>query len=283
MRAHDCKVIKILLVSCVLRMPIIGQTPTRPAFTKHAALAHVNGQEHVIASDPRPLFQAVEGLATEYGLLFDYEDPPYSSSRDLVDNTAPEWRAEHPGERGVRRVAGTTFACVIPEITDVTNSLQHQQVLGALVTAYNATQNPGSFGIHPSVGRIAVVGTATRNDGGSLVATTPALDTPVSLSANEGTLWGALLSVLHQVSVTIGVKITPGEAPMGIFATTQTTVVIDNQSARSAIIALFNASGQKLVYGLLYDADANQYFLNIAHASRVTIGPYGARQYHWIP
>src|SRR5580700_267986 len=57
----------------------------------------------VIADGHRPLFQVIGAFEKDYGwmgLLIDYEDPLYESKYDLVDDTAPQWRATHPNLKG---------------------------------------------------------------------------------------------------------------------------------------------------------------------------------------
>src|SRR5215475_1915416 len=62
----------------------------------------------IIANGPRPLEQAVNRLSDEYGWTIDYEDPPYGPS-DVVDATAPQWRAQNPTAKGVVVVRSGEF------------------------------------------------------------------------------------------------------------------------------------------------------------------------------
>jgi hypothetical protein len=51
-----------------------AQVADKPHFTRNATIKHSNGSASIAAFDPRPLYQALRDLNTEYGLMIDYED-----------------------------------------------------------------------------------------------------------------------------------------------------------------------------------------------------------------
>jgi len=53
-------------------------------------------------------------VSEEYGWLIDFEDLPYYSSYDLVDDTDPAWRAAHPGAKGSTAQQGAAFQLSSP-------------------------------------------------------------------------------------------------------------------------------------------------------------------------
>src|SRR5580704_3021757 len=65
-------------------------------YMERAEVHHQTNSASVVANSPRPLAQAVTALSEEFAWVIDFEDPPYYSKHDLVDDTAPEWRAAHP-------------------------------------------------------------------------------------------------------------------------------------------------------------------------------------------
>jgi hypothetical protein len=76
---------------------------------ENAQVRHLADSITVSANDARPLAQAVTALSEEFGWAIDFEDPPYYSKYDLVDDTVPQWRAAHPNTKGVTVIAGDTF------------------------------------------------------------------------------------------------------------------------------------------------------------------------------
>jgi hypothetical protein len=83
-------------------------------YMENAEVRHLADSITVSANDARPLAQAVTALSEEFGLAIDFEDPPYYSKYDLVDDTAPQWRTAHPNTKGVIVIAGDTFHTQIP-------------------------------------------------------------------------------------------------------------------------------------------------------------------------
>jgi hypothetical protein len=84
-------------------------------YMDRAEVRHSANSASVVANSPRPLAQAITALSEEYAWVIDFEDPPYYSRHDLVDDTAPQWRASHPNAKGVTAVSGDSFESQYPE------------------------------------------------------------------------------------------------------------------------------------------------------------------------
>jgi len=93
--------------------------------------------------------QAVEAIHEQYGWIVDYEDPPYQSQFDLVDDTDPAWKKNHPDDHAVR-VAGGFFQSHFPEPSTISSGDAKLQILQKLVDDYNASANPGKFAVRKS-------------------------------------------------------------------------------------------------------------------------------------
>jgi hypothetical protein len=65
-------------------------------YMHHAEVRHLDNSVTVTANSPRPLADTVRALSEEYAWLIDFEEPPYYSNYDLVDDTDSKWRAAHP-------------------------------------------------------------------------------------------------------------------------------------------------------------------------------------------
>jgi len=265
----------------IMNLTAPAQVTQKPRYTMHATVTHQSHTAVVVATDPRPLMQATEAVAGEYGILIDYEDPPYQSSYDRVDNTDPTWRTAHPGAPGVTRIAGAQFTCAFPEIVDPMNSAQREDALTTILSEYSSSGNPGRFKLATTgTNRLAFIGVGVRDDGGQMMTSAPILDTPVTLVGNEHDLWSALSAVMNQVTQESGSKVVPGDVPVGFLATTSSQLSASGQPARAVILQILNASRRKLIYGLLYDPDVKTYFLNIIPASRIVTGLDGERRYY---
>jgi hypothetical protein len=274
--------ILVISLSCAL-----AQGPDKPHFFKHGVVLHSDSGASVSAFHPRPLWQALAAVGVEYGLNINYEDPPYSSTYDLVDDTDPGWRSKNPNAPGVTRVAGGSFQTNFPEIATPSNAQQVEAALNAIVKSYNASGNPGHFALLSSGGdRFTVVGNEARNAQGQLQDLPLILDTPVSLTGKEVALAGALESVAKQLTETskMGVKVELGSVPMNALVQTRSVLTATNEKARDVIVNLLNQDKHvKLAYALLYDADTRLFFLNIGVVSRLTISPSGQREYTPVP
>src|SRR5262245_26422451 len=111
-------------------------------YTDRADVRHVGNATTVIANSPRPLAQALTALSEEFAWTINFEDPPYYSKYDLVDDTAPEWRAAHPTAKGVTVVGGDTFQTQFPENPDAgASAAQEEHILDRVVSDYNESSN----------------------------------------------------------------------------------------------------------------------------------------------
>jgi hypothetical protein len=51
----------------------------------------------------------LQAVLQEYGWAIDYEDSPYQSSLEVVDATAPSWKASHPNGPWAFTIRGGEF------------------------------------------------------------------------------------------------------------------------------------------------------------------------------
>jgi hypothetical protein len=79
---------------------LLAQTSAKPSFIDAGVVQHHGAAGTLISNDPRPLMQAIEAISQEYGWTVDFEDPPYRSHFDLVDDTDSAWRANYPNAKG---------------------------------------------------------------------------------------------------------------------------------------------------------------------------------------
>lgn len=237
----------------------------RPTFWGRATIQQTaDGRILLRANDPRPLDQALLALGQEYGWTLDYEDPPYSTY-ELVDDTDPAWRESHPNEKGVTRVAGSTFASEFALPADLSaGSLDEERVINRVLLDYSASSNPGRFTLKKeNVNRFSVVGVGIKDATGSEKDIIPVLDVRIKLPSEERSLNDTLELVLRGVSEKTGYRIEVGTAPENLMLKTKIGLRGEEQPARDIMSRIADASEVPLAWRLLYDADSRAYFMNL--------------------
>jgi hypothetical protein len=262
----------LVLSFATLAISQVAAPKTR--FWDHAIVKQKDGSVIVDANSPRPMDQALEAIAEQYGWVIDYEDPPYGSS-DLVDDTDPAWRKAHPAEKGVTRVAGSMFRAEFSVDGDmVAGSPDEERVLDKVVADYEASGNPGDFVLKKEgvAGRYAVVGVAARDGNGNSRRYDPILDTRVTLSPEERSVGSTLDLIARLVSEKSGRLMDPGQAPINLVTQTRAKIGGDEQAARDLLAQLASETRLLMRWRLLYDADwkGGTYFLNLEIATQTT-------------
>jgi len=287
---------KRILGFCVLFIGIasfvLAQSPTKPSFMNAAVVQHNGTSGTLTANDPRPLMQAIEAISQEYGWTVDYEDPPYRSQFDLVDDTDPIWRANHPTAKGVVRVSGGLFQTNFPEPSTISGNDVEEQVLQKLVADYNSSGNPGKFIVRKQAeGRYAVIGVSRRDDAGRDQSINAPLDTAISFPVQERDARATLHLIADSVTAKSGVKVYLGMTGLSSDPLQEATLTIggSNVPARTLLLqALDSLSSTSLhfrgifVWEFLFDADMNAYYLNLRSATKTVTDANGQQTVQFI-
>jgi hypothetical protein len=275
---------RVILVYSLFGLPflLLAQAPNKPSFTNAAVVERDGKTGKLTANDPRPLMQALEAISQEYGWTVDYEDPPYRSQFDLVDDTDPTWRANHPNAKGVVRVSGGLFHSSFPE-PSAENS--EEQVLQKLVADYNASGNPGKFAVRKEAdGRYAVIGISRKDETGKEEAVNALLDTPITIPVQQRDARDTLHLIVDTLSETTGVDVKLGTIGLSSNPLQEATLTIGgtNVSARALLLqALGDVSKTSphfqgiFVWNFLFDADDNAYWVRLRSATKTVIDPTG--------
>ena len=215
----------------------------------------------VTANDARPLAQAVTAPSEEFGCAIDFEDPPYYSKYDLVDDTAPQWRAAHPNAKGVTVISGDTFQTQFLRTSDTgTSPAEAERVLDNVVSDYNASANPGRFTVrNEGDGRFAIVGTYVKDKNGQDQTISPILDTPISIQVETRDANTTIEIILNALTVKSQTKVAPFMVPLNALAQSQVTVGGQNIPARVLLLQTLSATKMKLYWRLYYDNDVKMY------------------------
>ncbi len=251
----------------------------RSRYIENAEVRHLADSITVTANDARPLAQAVTALSEEFGWAIDFEDPTYYSKYDLVDDTAPQWRAAHPNAKGVTVIAGDTFQTQFPKTPDTaTSPAEEEHILDGVVSDYNASTNPGRFTVrNEGNGRFAVVGTYVKDENGQDQGVSPILDTPISIPAETRDANTTIEIILNSLTVKSQTKVAPFMVPQNALAQSQVTVGGQNIPARVLLLQTLSAAKMKLYWRLYYDRDVKMYGFSLLPLMKANYDASGKR------
>jgi hypothetical protein len=243
----------------------------RPQFLRRAEVRHLGKHVTVFANYPRPLERVLSALRDEYGWIIDFEDPPYESSFDLVDDTDEAWRRAHPDAKGVTRIRGGAFTTEFDEGSNMgAGSSDEERILRKVVSDYNASGNPGNFVVtREGPGRLAVIGVSVRNEAGQPKSASPLLDTVISLPQVDRTTAETVQLILSAVGAKTGAKVALGNAPLNFLLNSRVTVGGDMIPARDLLLQAVSSPRLAISITLLYDADVPIYFVNLSVVTKL--------------
>jgi len=270
----------IALVTILSNFPAQDAVQARHnKYMDHAEVHHLNNSATVTANSPRPLSQAVTALSEEYAWVIDFEDPPYYSKYDLVDDTDAKWRVAHPTEKGVTVIAGDTFQSQFPVTPNVGGSpAEVERILDAVVSDYNSSTNPGRFSVlNEGDGRFAIVGTHVKDEKGQDQAITPILDTPISVPTGTRDGLATIHIILDALTAKSQIQVVPGLLALNALHQTQVTVGGENIPARTLLLQTLSAAKVKLYWDLYYDHDVNRYAFSVLPLLRANYDASGNR------
>jgi hypothetical protein len=250
-----------------------------PQYMHNAQVSHVDNSVVATTNAPRPLADVVKALSEEYGWLIDFEDPPYYSKYDVIDDTDVKWRAAHPNDKGFTLIAGSHFRTQFSEYPNVASSLADEEhILVTVVSDYNASANPGRFNVvNEGGGRFAIVGTHVKDENGQDKSITSILDTPISVSEETRNGLDTVLLILNALSTKTHTRVEPGMYALDALAQSQVTVGGQNVPARILLSEVFSDSKVGVYWHLYYDTDNQTYVFNVLRLMKAEYDSAGKR------
>ena len=276
---------RFLICLIVMMLPNFLCAQTQDIQARHSRymdsgqVHHADSVATVTANSPRPLAQAVIALSEEYGWVVDFEDPPYYSKYDLVDDTDSKWRAAHPTAKGVTAIAGDRFQSQFPETPNAGFSpAEEEHILDTVVSDYNASTNPGRFTVrNEGDGRFAMVGASVKDDNGQDQSVNPMLDTLISIPTDTRDALTTIRLILDAVSAKTQANVGSGTMGFNVLSHTQVTVGGENIPARTLLLQTLSAAKVKLYWHLYHDSDTNSYALNVVPLMKANYDAFGNR------
>jgi|SRR5271157_3872655 len=256
------KIIRIVGLLALLVGVASAQSAPSTGFLDRAVIKHGGAEATVVANDSTPLLQAISALRLAYGWQINWESAPGYSRFDVVDDTAPKWRATHPNEKGVTRPAGGVFTASFPEPSDVSGE---RDVLTRLIDAYNITGNPGKYVLRvDSKGQISVTGTQVRDETGAPQEISPLLDTPITLVKKPRNVYDTIESILDALQSVTGKRTLFAVVSSSLFINTQVTIGGESRPARELLKQALASTQRLLQYDLGFNADVPVYILSVS-------------------
>jgi hypothetical protein len=257
--------------------------PAHAQYLRRALVEHVSpSMVRISVNSSRPMRQVVEGISQTYGLLIDYEEPPFFSSYD-VDITNRAWRAKHPNAKPYLGMSGGGFTSDFPEIVPARLDTSAKIALEKITADYNRSNNPGRFTVRiDGPHRLSVVGTSMRDQNGRQIAAHALLDTHVNVSGlRQGNAEEILEALCVELTKASGLSVAPGIMPLNMMI--QTRVNLDTGSdvssqARKVLIQISKVSRYSLVWSLNWDPNQHFYVLNLTTAIKLEKRPDGTLQ-----
>jgi hypothetical protein len=253
----------ILALACMPASP--AQTvPQKRAYLDEADIEVQDSILRATANDPRPLAQMLDGLAKRFDWNPGYEDPRYDSPEDLVDSTAASWLAQNPGGEHAFIPAGGSFSVSLSEF-ELTGSQNESRTLDAILKAYNQSPQPGRFELLAlEDGSFVAVGNAAAHG-----PQTPILNTKITLNIGPISAEEAFGQWARELTVASGIQV-EGNSPTAnnFLIQKQISVQAENLPARDVLRQIIKATGRNYSWRLLFDHDANCYFLNLTWSQK---------------
>jgi hypothetical protein len=117
-----------------------------------------------------------------------------------------------------------------------------------------------------SEGQITVVGTAVRNELGTLREISPLLDTPVTLVKATRSVNDTIESILAAVRSATSKEVLFAVGSRSLFMTTQAEIGGNQASARDLLNQALASTKRPLQYDLFFNPDMPIYILNVSPA-----------------
>jgi hypothetical protein len=273
---ESMRMLTVWILFCGL---VPAQSVMRPTFFDHARISHGDTGVTVTANESLPLLQAIEAVRLEYGWQINWESAPCYSRFDVVDDTAPKWRAAHPDEKGVTRPAGGLFTSTFPEPREVSEDSAERLALSRLVDQYNTTDNPGKYILKvDSDGRFTIIGTQVRDETGALREIRPLLDTPLTLAKEPRSVYDTIKSILGTLQAATGKQVLFAAPSTSLFRTTQVTLGGEGIPARELLRKALAGTKRPLQYDLSFNPDVPIYILGVSPAMREEDDGLGGRK-----
>lgn len=238
-----------------------------------------------VVNRPRPLARAAEEVEHKYGVLINYEDPPYTFKDDVVDLAAS----------GALSQGRATQHVLIPKPGSLTASMgmaptlvrvqanEAASLVSSLLSAYHASGNSGRFTFVQNGDVVTILPSRSNDRNGASQSVVPVLNTPITIPEQHTTVLNAVQLMCAAINNNSGAPtVDLGTVPTNILVQRTIDLSASNEPSRGVLERILATAGQgdpqtrrRLVWQLLYGPDVKKYVLNIHIAARERLEPTG--------
>ena len=191
----------------------------------------------VAVDDPRPLARAIDAIEQRFGWTVTYEDPPYENASEIEDVTE---RVRRDGKSHPRVLVPRGGAFHFSYAFNPESSSDPDELLGALLSRYEASGNPGFYRVFQEDAAFHVVPRMIVDVRGVVAEVHSVLDAKISLQPGEKNL-------AEVVAATAAATTAAGADAIGA----------------SNAAADISSSRRPISWRLLYDPGMRKYVLNL--------------------
>jgi hypothetical protein len=217
--------------------------------------------------DPRPLASTVAMLEGRHGVLVTYEDPLYLFSGEIADVTDQVRRDGGKSSRRVLVPLGGPFQFAY-EGADLRSAVGTSSVLRKLLRVYQDSGYPGVFRLSQTGDVFHVIPSIHRNALGNTEASSPLLDTTISLGLEEGTAFQMLEAIVEAVTIQTGMKVAVGTVPLNLLSRTRVQGTATKGTARTVLLDVLQATDRRLSWQLFCSPEPRVCALNVHAVER---------------
>jgi hypothetical protein len=216
-----------------------------------------------VQDDGRPLANAIRTLETRYGWVVTYEDPPYRHATEVNDVSKEVFKGWTPDKHRilVPKAGPLSVAYMVPPDGSLPDP---PTVLAVVLQQYNASGNPGRFGVRKMGNTFHVVPIAGKGAAGTMEARGSLLDTKISIPSGKRTALEMMQQIRDVLTRTTGLGVSLGTVPVNLLTQVLIDDGADQEDARSVLTRTLAATGARLSWQLFYDpTGSGLYVLNL--------------------
>ena len=208
----------------------------------------------ITARSSRPLLQISTILEQRFGVIVNYADPSFDSSTDVIDATAPEWRAKHPNERGLLVPKIQVLSSSIP---DSANTLVDAlKILEISTDALNQQNGTYTFNVRVNGGTLTLVGQSRLQR--ASVFDGVIMGTPMAMTGDQ-----ELKRIIGACAKASNTEIVLGQAPLNLLSQVQVQKQSSSISCLEELQFLFAKISAKVSVVLTFDPNSQSYVMSI--------------------
>jgi hypothetical protein len=259
----------LLIVLLPLSDGSFSQAVNTTSQIKKPLIYQIGNVVHVNADGERPLLRTLDALQEKYGWIVNYEDPPYATDADELENAPSLPSRRHVNARNLTKEGFSVEFTVGPSPDSLP---AENSVLTTVVNAYNEGSSVAQFELRNEgdnqnkkqkerhfdvVGVISGEQKGTQND-------QPIFDAQITLAKEHRDADTTIALICERVSEQSGIPVTVGATDGKVTETKRVAIGGFAVPARTLLSRALASMGDRLSWRLLYDSSNKSYELSLS-------------------